>query len=79
MDALTVRGATRLGKTGEVIVNIVAKTFGKFVPAGLATLSGGSVSGCSDQPWSAAAQVFQARTIGRRVALREAIPVNSVR
>ena len=45
----------------------------------VATLIGGSVSGCSDQPSRAATQVFQARTIGRRVALLEAIPVNSVR
>jgi len=38
MDALAVRGATRSGKTGEVIVNIAAKTLGKFLPSGLGDL-----------------------------------------
>ena len=32
MDALAVRGAARLGKTGEIVVDVAAQTFGEFLP-----------------------------------------------
>jgi len=38
MDALAVRGATRLGKTGEIVVDVTAQTFGEFLPGGLGDL-----------------------------------------
>ncbi len=38
MNALAVRGAARLGKTGEMVVDVAPQTFGEFLPGGLGDL-----------------------------------------
>ena len=38
MNALAVRGAARLGKTGEMVADVAPQTFGEFLPGGLGDL-----------------------------------------
>ena len=79
MDALAVSGAMRLGKTCQIVGEVAAKTFWEFLPGGLGDLDRRLRQLRGDQPSRAVTQEFQARTIGRRVALPEAIRVNSAR